>query len=163
MFLRLGSTLLLASCLLSLKYVYRIFKNLRYGLRGLKNGYKLIIGILLLILLFYCWLNYENHFYEIEDTFSKINFSYFNPLSTTLSEISKLLNEKEIKAGNTFSQNNISKITKPKVNISQLERRIHELVNEERKKYGLQPLEWDDKLALIARKHSQDMAINNYF
>ena len=44
-----------------------------------------------------------------------------------------------------------------------LELKIHELVNKVRKEYGLQTLEWDEKLAEIARYHSKDMALKNYF
>jgi uncharacterized protein YkwD len=45
----------------------------------------------------------------------------------------------------------------------QLERRIHQEVNRERQKYGLGPLEQDEKLTEIARNHSQDMARYNFF
>ena len=43
--------------------------------------------------------------------------------------------------------------------ITELELRIHHLVNEERS----DPLGWDPKLAAIARSHSADMAGQNYF
>jgi uncharacterized protein YkwD len=163
-FLKLGSLLLLGSCILSLKYIYRIIINLKYGFRGLKNGYKLIITILLLALVFHGWQNHETYFYEVKNVFGEINYSYFNPLFITSSEISEFLNENKIGSEKkVISQDIVSKVTKPEINISQLEKRIHELVNEERKKYGLTPLKWDDKLALITRKHSQDMALNNYF
>jgi len=36
-------------------------------------------------------------------------------------------------------------------------------VNNERQTYGLSPLEYDTRLADIARAHSQDMANRNYF
>jgi len=51
----------------------------------------------------------------------------------------------------------------PRVVPSGLEKQIHALVNEERRKQGLSLLEWDDALANIARKHSQDMAMKSYF
>lgn len=38
-----------------------------------------------------------------------------------------------------------------------------ELINTERIKHDLQPLELNEKLTLAARKHSLDMACNNYF
>ncbi len=47
--------------------------------------------------------------------------------------------------------------------ISHLEKKIHEMVNTERKKNGLAPLSWDENLHSIARKHSQDMARRNFF
>lgn len=44
-----------------------------------------------------------------------------------------------------------------------LEKKIHFLVNAERDKRKLKKLEWNEKLAVIARKHSADMAKRNYF
>jgi uncharacterized protein YkwD len=55
---------------------------------------------------------------------------------------------------------NISK--QQEINIHELERQIHELINIEREKKGLALLEWDLALANIARDHSKDMA-NNFF
>jgi len=52
---------------------------------------------------------------------------------------------------------------KPSINIRELEKKIHELINKERRKQGLQPLRLDEKLSIIARKHSKDMAENDYF
>jgi uncharacterized protein YkwD len=52
---------------------------------------------------------------------------------------------------------------RPSINISKLERNIHDLINGERRKHGLSLLTWDNKLSSIARKHSQDMAMRNYF
>ena len=52
---------------------------------------------------------------------------------------------------------------KPVINILELEEQIHNLINTERQDYGLSSLSYDTDLADIARAHSQDMAINNYF
>jgi len=52
---------------------------------------------------------------------------------------------------------------RPSINISKLERNIHDLINRERRKHGLSPLAWNDTLSSIARKHSQDMSMRNYF
>lgn len=46
---------------------------------------------------------------------------------------------------------------------SQLEKEIHNLVNQKRTQQGLVNLEFDEKLSEIARYHSKDMAIRNYF
>jgi uncharacterized protein YkwD len=43
-----------------------------------------------------------------------------------------------------------------------IEQKIHELINKERKKNGLNPLASDDALTAIARAHSQDMLDNDY-
>lgn len=53
--------------------------------------------------------------------------------------------------------------SKPKINIEQLEKQIHELINKERQKNGLSSLKWNEQLQMIARKHSQDMAVRKYF
>ena len=53
--------------------------------------------------------------------------------------------------------------SKPENNIQELEKQIHVLINEEREKRELPALAWNDKLNVIARKHSQDMANRNYF
>ena len=52
---------------------------------------------------------------------------------------------------------------RPRVSIPELEKRIHALINKERKKNGLAPLEWSNRLSDIARLHSKDMAKRNYF
>jgi uncharacterized protein YkwD len=51
----------------------------------------------------------------------------------------------------------------PKIHIAGLEKRIHALINNERRKQGLSTIEWDDALAGVARKHSLDMAKRKYF
>ena len=52
---------------------------------------------------------------------------------------------------------------KPSIDILELEEQIHSLINAERQNYGLSPLQYDAELAVIARAHSQDMTINNFF
>lgn len=44
-----------------------------------------------------------------------------------------------------------------------MESKIHALINEERVINGIFSLQYDDALAEVARRHSQDMAIRNYF
>lgn len=55
---------------------------------------------------------------------------------------------------------------KSKVNaslVTSLERQIFDISNAARVKHGLKPFIWDDQIAGTARKHSDDMAGNNYF
>ena len=49
------------------------------------------------------------------------------------------------------------------INTDQVESRIHELINEERTKLGLNPLSYDPALAVIAEAHTKDMIARNYF
>ncbi|HWR73571.1 MAG TPA: CAP domain-containing protein, partial [Nitrospirota bacterium] len=45
----------------------------------------------------------------------------------------------------------------PKIAVASLEKKVHARINDERRKHGLKPMEWDAALAGIARRHSQDM------
>jgi uncharacterized protein YkwD len=63
----------------------------------------------------------------------------------------------------TGSSKPIITITRPVIDITSLEKQIHNLINDERRKNGLTGISWDDKLASIARGHSQDMANRGYF
>jgi uncharacterized protein YkwD len=51
----------------------------------------------------------------------------------------------------------------PKFDITLLEQKIHNLTNKQRVAYGHRGLIFDSSLILIARKHSVDMAKNNFF
>lgn len=51
----------------------------------------------------------------------------------------------------------------PAIDISTLEMQIHNGINQQRKNNGLSALRYDSSLADVARKHSADMAKNNYF
>ena len=48
-------------------------------------------------------------------------------------------------------------------NVAALEWESHNLISQERIEAGLNPLQWDARLADIARDHSRDMAENNFF
>jgi uncharacterized protein YkwD len=52
---------------------------------------------------------------------------------------------------------------KPQITVADLEQKIHQLVNFERKVAEHAPFEWDDHLAMLARAHSEDMAKRKYF
>ena len=50
----------------------------------------------------------------------------------------------------------------PPMDASELELLAHDLVNQERVKGGLSELVWNQRVAEVARAHSQDMGENNY-
>ncbi|HPA26483.1 MAG TPA: CAP domain-containing protein [Acidobacteriota bacterium] len=52
---------------------------------------------------------------------------------------------------------------RPAFPASEIETKIHGLVNAERAKQGLKPFSWNESLAELARLHSEDMAKNDYF
>jgi uncharacterized protein YkwD len=49
------------------------------------------------------------------------------------------------------------------IDIRMLELKLFERINQERIKYGLPPLKWNEELSEVARAHSIEMAENNYF
>ena len=49
------------------------------------------------------------------------------------------------------------------VSIGVYERKVFDMINQKRAENGEKPLVWNDALADVARKHSQDMADNKYF
>ena len=51
----------------------------------------------------------------------------------------------------------------PDIDIAQLEKKIHDLINKERAKQGLPALSMDEGLRKVARKYSQDMVKRNFF
>ncbi len=64
---------------------------------------------------------------------------------------------------NSYAGRSKTNKPRPEINIPELEKQIHNLVNIERQKHGLSPLDWSDELNVIAKKHSQDMADRKYF
>ncbi|MCW5958734.1 MAG: CAP domain-containing protein [Pyrinomonadaceae bacterium] len=50
-----------------------------------------------------------------------------------------------------------------KLTIAELEREAFRLLNEKRVQNGLKPVEWNEDVARVARVHSANMALNNFF
>ena len=53
--------------------------------------------------------------------------------------------------------------SQPTINVTDLERRVHELINAQRMNQKLRPLKVDERLSAIARNHSQDMGRRGFF
>ena len=53
--------------------------------------------------------------------------------------------------------------TSAEATVSNLEQKVHAGINAERIQNGGSALEWDDRLASVARAHSEDMTSRNYF
>src|SRR3954463_14551192 len=51
----------------------------------------------------------------------------------------------------------------PRISVPQLERRVHGLINKERTNVKRSVLQWDERLAQIARVHSADMVRRAFF
>jgi len=56
-----------------------------------------------------------------------------------------------------------SEIQSPEIEIAELEKKVHDLINRERKKKGLSTLAWNDSLNRIARRYSRDMSERGFF
>jgi uncharacterized protein YkwD len=66
--------------------------------------------------------------------------------------------------GQSQQQSNPTPEIQPSLaNTTDLEHSIHTQINYLREQNGLKPLIYDEKLATIAREHSKDMAVNNYY
>jgi len=64
---------------------------------------------------------------------------------------------------NTTTSSTLSSLQNPSALMGQMEKNIHTLINAERTKNKLNPLSWNDKLAAVAREHSQDQADENQY
>jgi len=51
----------------------------------------------------------------------------------------------------------------PPFDAAELERQIHQRINQERQNHGLAPLNGDEQLVAVARNHSLDMASHHFF
>jgi uncharacterized protein YkwD len=78
-----------------------------------------------------------------------------------VTSVTQEINENVWKSGDTLFQEITSKTNShdPRT----IEKLVHEYTNDERKKFGLMELGYDNKLANIARGHSLDMAFYNFF
>jgi len=128
---------------------YKVYRRLRYKYRKergrkIKNAI-IIIALIILAVSFGYFLYPIFQSGEIQSSFQSVG-----------EDIGSWWNE----SGNYSPPATLSK---PEINIQELKKQIHDLINEEREKRGLSALAWNDKLSVIARKHSQDMANRNYF
>lgn len=84
---------------------------------------------------------------------------YFDDVSNKVNYISD-----DIFGFNNEFNNNYSHINKkPNISIQELELKIHDLINIERTNNRLSALSIDSNLVRIARIHSEDMAVNDFF
>ncbi|WP_188207275.1 CAP domain-containing protein [Alkalibacillus aidingensis] len=89
-----------------------------------------------------------NTFDQIAVTFSQMNESESESAPVTQSEDpSKVESEVEVSDFDAL----------------EFEEQVHTLVNEERDKEGLSPLDFSDEISVVAREKSNDMAANDYF
>jgi len=108
-------------------------------------------------------------FSDVKESATKFFESTHLIVSITPSEPSSPVTEKEPDSGATIPNGSRSEGEKAvtekeeRINISELEVQIHDLVNAERSKHGLPALIRNDTLYRIAVNHSTDMATRGYF
>ncbi len=86
----------------------------------------------------------------------------YSPVGTITSSIPKVTFTPKIPQITTITTPNPF-LSKPSINIQSLEKKIHDLVNQERYKAGLSPLSIENCIISVARFHSNDMANQQYF
>ena len=143
---KLGALVQICLIIVIVYFIYKILVNLRYGIRGLTNGYKLIVAIVIILFCFQIYLQPE----MVIKPVTQFNYDSLNPFEISSNS-----------QGNGFVTPSI--IPRPEININELETEIHNLINNERQTNGISTLQYDSKLSDIARAHSQDMANRNYF
>jgi len=158
-FIRLGSVLLIIGTIFSLRYLYLILKNTKYGLRGMRNGLKIITAILLVLVLVNVYTNQEEYIPKLMKNVDAANFSSYNPFLTGRAVFEGNSNDTSKSWIQSILPNNdpISDKTK------EIEKATLKYTNIQRSQNNLNELKWDDKLADIARDHSLDQVKNNYF
>ena len=98
--------------------------------------------------------------------FSAINSdSAFAALEEIQKDVTPVIEtvEKNTSLLSQISDNTIQLLSDNTKKEKQAEIEVHRLINLEREKYGLQTLEYDEKLASVAKLHSMDMADDEYF
>lgn len=116
---------------------------------------KSIIYSLLLVLVFSANLLAQ----ETHKTENKRKIRYIPSKTTPTQHIPKI---RIIKRG-VFGENPSRELNKVKPPNFDLEKKAFKLINEKRLLSGLKPLIWNDKVANLARNHSQNMAKHRFF
>ncbi len=164
----LNLTAIFETCLIILiiYFTYKFLVNLRFGIRGLANGFKIIAAVIVLLFCTQIFLQPG----VITEPIAQFNYATLNPLAIDLIDQNNGgTNNNYNNYGDSSNTNDNNDIviplpnSKPIINIAELESEIHLLINNERQKNGIPALQYDVALSDIARSHSRDMATRNYF
>ncbi|MEM5777693.1 MAG: CAP domain-containing protein [Candidatus Aenigmatarchaeota archaeon] len=155
----IGGVLILVSLFFTVKFGWKIIEEFVNIIKRQINGIRFLIIILCIFLLWRIYVNKNTILNPVFEFYNRTNFSLFIPIK---------LNTFEPESYNQSLKNledNLKGFVDPKsqINVYELEKEVYRLVNLERTKNGLNSLIWDDKIAIIAREHSQDMAENKFF
>ncbi|MFH1587134.1 MAG: CAP domain-containing protein [Candidatus Diapherotrites archaeon] len=166
LFLKLGSTILIALLLGSLYFLRISFRQARHWYLGSMNIVK--YGLLLFLLLF-AYNIYENQedYKEVAiGVYEELDYNKFNPFAIKLDKptgVNKPVAELSADEENYFNATEVfsglEEIFDNSKDISEIEQLVFAKVNSAR----TTPLKWNDDLAKIARGHSEDIAARNFF
>ncbi len=82
-FIKLGSLLQLVLLFFILRKAWHLTINLKYAFRGLNHGTKAIIAIVIVLLLFFAFVNQDSVVNSITQTYEEANFSKLNPIQVS--------------------------------------------------------------------------------
>ncbi len=145
---RFGSFLLLTSTVCLLIYAIKMTGHLVHGIAGVRNLYKLLLTIAIILGIFYLYINQAAIVPRAVDYASNIPFEDLYPLTIGL---------RSVQQPAMFAEPGLNQ------NTYLIETLVFRSINGERTRRGLPGLAWDPLLADVARQHSLDMARNNYF
>jgi len=166
-FFKTGTLLFLVGCVFTLKLVWQFFRDFLRFIKTLKPWQiLLILSVILLTWYFTVQTGTADRIFArtILPVFESLNISDFSPF---ISDKVKPIEELVSKLGADISASLPSDIFSPPSLTSnktlEIELQILYYTNIQRKQYGLGTLIWDEKLAEVARDHSEDMANNSFF
>lgn len=157
--IKLEGILLLVSLFFIIKYGWKILKEISNWFKRERNWVRYIIIIGIVILLWYSYANRDTILNPVFDYYNQTNFSVFSPL-----DIKNFTWKDEA----SFNYGEDKKITIPTsikatMDVSKIESKILELVNNERLNNGARALTSTSYLSDLARKHSQRMINEDFF
>lgn len=157
--LKFGSLILLIAIGMAIKHIYRIINNLKHGFKGLRTYDKFIMILILILPLLIFYQNQEPYFPIVNqiDTIKWENFNLFVDGVTDRKKVSIVSEDKNLLKQIFWEPDLVSGKTK------KIENLILKYINIKRKEHSLEELKLDNILSDVARKHSLDMAIHNYF
>ncbi len=163
-FIRLGSIFLIVSAFFLLKYIFKLYKDLRYFVQIQGNTIKFSLAILLLAVLFLAYQNRDGMFDPVIEIYDETDFGIFSPFTFTLEEvyegISVELNVEDLDESEATS---IQKIVTDIHQKKDEAKKAFEYVNTLRKENDRDEIKWDERMYELAIFRTKDMHERKYF
>jgi len=123
--------------LTTIKIAYELLKDIVWIIDNQKRRVRIAAYIGIIVIMLVLYMNIGQIYLHINSIYEKIKWDQFWPFPY------------------------VQHIVKPSNGL--IAKSIYERINRIRRMYGLNPLEWDNKLAEIAYYHSQNMAEHHFF